>query len=99
MAKETTAMAHNEGSDFREEGTTPNGAKGVMDKIVETADWAIDEASRIGKAAMEPENRSKVITGAAVGAVASIVVPVVGPILGAIVGAGYAANREDKKAG
>jgi hypothetical protein len=99
MAKEHKAMAHNADSDFREEGTTPNGDKSVIDKIVETADWAIDEASRIGKAAMEPENRSKVVAGAAVGAVASILVPFVGPIIGAVVGAGYVANREDKKPG
>lgn len=99
MAKERKAMAHNKDSDFREEGTTPNGDKSVIDKMVETADWAIDEAARIGKAAMEPENRSKVVAGAAVGAVASIMVPIVGPVLGALVGAGYVANREDKKAG
>ena len=99
MAKENTAMAHNEGSDFREEGTTPNGDKSMFDQIIEGADKAIDEVSRIGKAAMEPENRSKVIAGAAVGAVASILVPFVGPLIGAVVGAGYVANREDKKPG
>jgi hypothetical protein len=99
MAKERKAMAHNEGSEFREEGTTPNGSKSMVDQLIEGADKAIDEVARIGKAAMEPENRSKVMAGAAVGAVASIVVPVVGPLLGALVGAGYVANREDKKHG
>lgn len=98
MAKETKEMAHNEGSEFRREGTE-GGAKGMVDKLVETADWAIDETARIGKAALEPENRSKVVAGAAIGAVASVAVPLVGPLLGAIVGAGYVANREDKKNG
>ncbi len=95
MAKETKEMAHNKDSEFRREDT--DGAKGMMDKLVETADWAIDETARIGKAALEPENRSKVVAGAAIGAVAAVVVPVVGPVLGAIAGAGYVANREDKK--
>jgi hypothetical protein len=97
MAKETKEMAHNESSEFRREDT--DGAKSMIDKLAETADWAIDETARIGKAALEPENRSKVVAGAAIGAVASVVVPVVGPVLGAIVGAGYVANREDKKSG
>ncbi len=99
MAKEHQEMAHNEGSEFHRESTSSNGVKNMFDQIVEGADKAIDEVARIGKAAMEPENRSKVVAGAAIGAVASIVVPVVGPILGAIVGAGYVANREDKKTG
>ncbi len=99
MAKEHKAMAHNKDSEFREEGTSPNDSKSMFDQIIEGADKAIDEVARIGKAAMEPENRSKVVAGAALGAVASIVVPVVGPILGAVVGAGYVANREDKKTG
>lgn len=99
MAKERKAMAHNKDSDFREEGTSPSGDKSMIDKMVETADWAIDETARIGKAALEPENRTKVVAGAAIGAVASIAVPIVGPILGALVGAGYVANREDKKTG
>lgn len=98
MAKETKEMAHNEGSEFRREGAGDS-AKGMVDKLVKTADWAIDETARIGKAALEPENRSKVVAGAAIGAVASVIVPVVGPVLGAIVGAGYVANREDKKNG
>lgn len=97
MVKDTKEMAHNQGSEFRREDT--DGAKGMMDKLVKTADWAIDETARIGKAALEPENRSKVVAGAAIGAVASVVVPVVGPIIGAIAGAGYVANREDKKRG
>lgn len=92
-------MAHNKDSDFREEGTTPNGDKSMFDQIIEGADKAIDEVSRIGKAALAPENRSKVVAGAAVGAVASILVPFVGPIIGAVVGAGYVADREDKKTG
>lgn len=99
MAKEHKAMAHNKDSEFREEGTSPNDHKNFFDQIIEGADKAIDEVARVGKAAMEPENRSKVVAGAALGAVASIVVPVVGPILGAMVGAGYVANREDKKRG
>lgn len=99
MAEEFKEMAHNEGSEFHREGTSPNGDKSVFDQIIEGADKAIDEVARIGKAAMEPENRSKVVAGAAIGAVASIVVPVVGPILGALAGAGYVANREDKKRG
>lgn len=99
MAKEHKAMAHNQDSEFREEGTSPSGDKSVIDKLVETADWAIDETARIGKAALEPENRSKVVAGAAIGAVASIAVPIVGPVLGALMGAGYVANREDKKTG
>ncbi len=92
-------MAHNEGSEFRHEGTSSDGVKSMFDQIIEGADKAIDEVSRIGKAAMEPENRSKVVAGAAVGAVASVLVPFVGPIIGAVVGAGYVANREDKKTG
>jgi uncharacterized phosphosugar-binding protein len=95
MAKDTKEMAHNEGSEFRREDS--DGAKSMIDKLAETADWAIDETARIGKAAFERENRTKVVAGAAIGAVASVAVPLVGPIIGALVGAGYVANREDKK--
>ncbi len=99
MVEKYEEKVHNEGSEFRREGTSESGGKSFIDQIVEGADKAIDEVARVGKAAMEPENRSKVVAGAALGAVASVVVPVVGPILGAIVGAGYVANREDKKRG
>jgi uncharacterized phosphosugar-binding protein len=99
MPRDSKEKAHNEGSELHRESVSPNGESSMFDKLIEGADKVIDEAARIGKAAMEPENRSKVVAGAAVGAVASIVVPVVGPILGALVGAGYVANREDKKTG
>ncbi len=99
MPRDSKEKAHNEGSELHRESTTPGGSQNFFDKLIDGADKAIDEVARVGKAAMEPENRSKVIAGAAVGAVASIVVPVVGPVLGALVGAGYVANREDKKTG
>ncbi len=99
MPRDSKEKAHNQGSELHREATGSGGAQSFFDRMIDSADKAIDEVARIGKAAMEPENRSKVVAGAAVGAVASIVIPVVGPILGAMVGAGYVANREDKKNG
>lgn len=99
MSHDSKEKAHNEGSEFHREGTSPSGERSVIDQIVETADWAIDEAARLGKTAMEPENRSKVIAGGAVGAVASLAIPFVGPLLGALAGIGYVAHREASKRG
>ena len=90
--------AHNSGSELHREGSSPN-EDGFFDRFAEAADKVIDETARLGKAALEKENRPKVAAGAAVGAIAGAVLPFVSLPLGLIAGAGYAAYREASKRG
>ncbi len=97
MAKRNSERAHNDGTEFTREGTEPGAAQSTMDQVVEMADKAVEEATRIGKAALETENRGKVAAGAALGAVGAMVLPIVSLPLGALVGAGYVAWRATQK--
>lgn len=85
--------AHNVGTEFTRTGSEPGQEQNFFDQAVEFADKAIDEASKIGKAAIDKDNRSRVAAGAAVGAVSAIVLPIVSLPLGALAGAGYVAWR------
>lgn len=85
--------AHNVGTEFTRTGEEPGAEQSFFDQAIEFADKAVDEAARIGKAAMEKDNRGRVAAGAAVGAVGAIVLPVVSLPLGALAGAGYVAWR------
>jgi hypothetical protein len=85
--------AHNVGTEFTRTGEEPGAEQSFVDQAIEFADKAVDEAARIGKAAMEKDNRGRVAAGAAVGAVGAIVLPIVSLPLGALAGAGYVAWR------
>lgn len=47
-----------------------------------------DEASKLGKAAMQSDLAKDAATGAGIGAVVAIPVPIIGPLAGAAIGAG-----------
>jgi hypothetical protein len=85
--------AHNEGTEFTRTGGEPGAEQTFFDQAVDFADKAVDEATKIGKAAMDKDNRSRVAAGAAVGAVGAIVLPIISLPLGALAGAGYVAWR------
>ena len=51
------------------------------------------EATRMGKEAMQTDLAKKAATGAAIGAVATIPIPIVGPAVGAVIGAGIGAYQ------
>ncbi len=99
MAKRPEEKVHNPGSDFNRESSQPDSARSVVDDITDMADSAIDQVARLGRTAMEKDNRSKVAAGAAVGAVASIFLPFITIPFGLIAGAGYVAYREANKRG
>ena len=85
--------AHNVGTEFTRTGSEPGQEQNFFDQATEFADKAIDEAAKIGKAAMDKDNRGRVAAGAAVGAVGAIVLPIISLPLGALAGAGYVAWR------
>ena len=85
--------AHNVGTEFTRTGSEPGQEQNFFDQATEFADKAIDEAAKIGKAAMDKDNRGRVAAGAAVGAVGAIVRPILSLPLGALAGAGYVAWR------
>lgn len=97
MVRKTNEKAHNEGSEFRREGTTPGASPTSFDQITEFADKTIEEVTRIGKEAFTSDNASKLAAGAAVGGVAAVFLPFITIPLGALAGLGYVAYREANK--
>jgi hypothetical protein len=101
MTKTTKERAHNPGSEFVQENTGETGGttQSTIDQIVEMADKAVDQATEMGKAAIEPGNRAKVAAGAGLGALAGLILPIVSLPVAAIAGAGYVAWRQVNKRG
>lgn len=98
MTKITTEKAHNDGSEFTRESTSPSDmAKDLLDQFVEFADKTVDEVSRVGQDVLNSEKAPKIAAGAAIGAVAGAVLPFLSLPLGLIAGAGYVAYRQAQK--
>ncbi|MEQ1688129.1 MAG: hypothetical protein ABL874_06125 [Sphingopyxis sp.] len=97
MSRKTTEKAHNEGSEFKREGSTPGSTPSPIDQIVEFADKTVEEVTRISKTAFTSDNAPKLAAGAAVGGVASLLLPFISIPLGALAGLGYVAYREANK--
>lgn len=98
MAKKSSERAHNEGSEFTREGSTPGASPSPVDQFVEFADKAVDEVSRVGQAAFTKDNAPKLAAGAAVGAAAAVFLPFISIPLGALAGLGYVAWRKAEDA-
>jgi uncharacterized membrane protein len=99
MTKSTKERAHNPGSEFTREGTSASEPQSTIDQIVDMADKAVDQATEMGKVAMEKDNLPKVAAGAGLGALAGMILPIVSLPVAAIAGAGYVAYRQVKKRG
>ncbi len=99
MANNRKERAHNEGTEFTREGSEPGGIKGAMDQVVEMADKAVEEVTKLTKTAMDGDNTPKVAAGAALGAVAGMVLPFIAWPVAALAGAGYVAYRQSQKTG
>ncbi|MEQ1509982.1 MAG: hypothetical protein ABL909_06205 [Sphingopyxis sp.] len=97
MTKKTTEKAHNDGSEFTREGSTPGGTSSPIDQFVEFADKTVEEVTRISKEAFTSDNAPKLAAGAAVGGVASLLLPFISIPLGALAGLGYVAYRQANK--
>ena len=98
MSKKTTEKAHNDGSEFVRESSSPSDvAKDLLDQFVDFADKTVDEVSRVGQDVLKNEKAPKIAAGAAIGAVAGAVLPFLSLPLGLIAGAGYVASRQAQK--
>ena len=72
---------------------------GGFDQLVELADKAVGEITRLGHTALVPDNTPKVAAGAAIGAVAALAIPIIAWPIAALAGAGYVAYQQAKKRG
>lgn len=95
---EKKERAHNNGSEFTREGTSPGDeVKGAVDQFVEFADKTVDEVSKMGKEVLTSDNAPKLAAGAAIGGVAGVLLPFLTLPVGALAGAGYVAWRQYNK--